>query len=182
MGHITSKLKPNATLRYNFQAYGLTDNEGEALEKYFNNIAGRNHKMNQKDFQKVYLNLNPEIQHHKADEIATKAFQVFDVNNDGIITFDEFLGFYILHKSLPHNVLENMKSFLNHVNEDRGYITSEQAKIYTKFAKKYSQLSNENSSPAATTQIFEDCFDNYEEIPIHEFVAKSSFLQKIILI
>jgi Ca2+-binding EF-hand superfamily protein len=180
MGHKTSK--PCASLRYNFQRYGLSADEGEALEKYFNHIAGRNHKMDQKDFQKVYTNLNPEIQHSKSYEITKKAFQVFDVNHDGCITFDEFLGFYILHKSLPHNVLENMTSFLNRVNEDRGYITYDQAKSYTKFANNYSQLSNENFSPAGTIQIFEECFDNYEQIPIHEFVDKSPIRNKRMLI
>ena len=173
MGHKESK--PSATLRYNFCAYGLTSEEGECLEKYFHQNSGRDRKLDEKEFQRIYSDMNPDIDHHKVRDIAKKVFNVADTNHDGRITFDEFLGFYILHKSTANHIVENMSSFLNNVNDDRGYITSNQAKKYVEFAKNYCEYSNNySSSPAGTRQVFNDCEDDYVHIPIREFVVRHS--------
>ena len=45
--------KQNLTQQFNFQQYGLSDEEGANLKKYFNQSANRQHELLEADFKKA---------------------------------------------------------------------------------------------------------------------------------
>lgn len=162
----SNESKQNILPPYKFQEYGLSADEGKALEKYFNQAAGKDHKLDHKEFQEVYKHLNPEANTVHAKQIADKAFIAADSSHDGHLTFDEFLAFYVMHKSPPQNVGQNMKNFLNHSNHNRGYITPGQAQYYSKFVSKYH---GGLKGLVETNQDFMSKFSN-QKIPITTYV------------
>jgi hypothetical protein len=151
--------------KYNFNQYGFKPEEGMALEKYFNEATGKDRQLNHREFQRIYLQLNPETNTSELTRIADKAFSCADINKDNYISFDEFLAFYILHKSTSENVARNMENFLKNSNDNRTYITPVQAEYMAQFAHKYHGSSTNYSSPVKT---FTDKFGN--QIPISNFV------------
>ena len=85
--------------------------------------------MDHKQFQKVYLQLNSQASHLHAKDAADKAFASADQSHDRNMTFDEFLWFYILHKSPPQNI----QNFLTDIHGNDSIITLHQAEHYSKF-------------------------------------------------
>jgi len=167
MGHKGSK--PNAPTKpeYNFKQYGLTAEEGDALEKYYNDASGKDHTMDHAEFQRVYLMLNPEMNHGDVKAVADKAFATADKSHDGHITFEEFLAFYILHKSPPQKVSENLKPFIADTNGKSQHITPSQAEHYANFANNY--YDKPEGGPHGA-QIRQDLHGNHgEHIPIDNF-------------
>ena len=183
MGNKGSK---NATKRYNFKQYGFTDEEGINLENYFNHAANRHHELNFHEFQKIYSNLHPEVSKNKVGEIAKEAFQIADTNCNGRITFDEFLAFYIMHKSLPNNVIKNLKAFASDYNENKEYLTSDEAKAFTSLIHNYNMNNNNNknnaemASPAATLDIFGDSNENEISIDVYFDQMKKTYYKNLV--
>ncbi len=68
------------------------------LKKFFNQFSGNDRKMNFHEFVKLYGNLNPSLRGPDIVNIAEQAFLASDTNDDGLLSFNEFLIAYCLTK------------------------------------------------------------------------------------
>ncbi len=64
------------------------------LKKFFNQFSGNDRKMNFHEFVKLYGNLNPSLRGPDIVNIAEQAFLASDTNDDGLLSFNEFLIAY----------------------------------------------------------------------------------------
>lgn len=160
--------KPPAASRFNYHTYGFTNEEGEALEKYFNKVAGKDHKLDHDEFYKIYIHLNPEAKNKQAKEAIKKAFTAADFNHDGHITLDEFLAFYVMHKSPPKKISQNMKTLINIQNSNTGFITPNQAENYAVFAHNF--YNNPSDAPHPRALAHELAKKYGQQIPVNDFV------------
>lgn len=122
--------------QYDFNSFGLASEEVEVLENYFKNSAGHDHKLDHKEFLKLYTQLNSSIDHHQAKQAAERAFKSADSNHDGHINFNEFVAFYVLSKSTPDNYRDNMNNYFN-THHNNGYISPHEANRYIDFTDNY---------------------------------------------
>ena len=159
---------------FDFSQYGLTDHEVKNLHHAFDKHAGTfSHKLDHHEFKKMYLELNPEekgglFRGGLWDEHKTvkKAFEAADTSRDGKISFDEFAAFYLMHKSTPSNINNNMKTFIRQANGGSNTITPAQADRYSRYAHNFF----DNPGDVALAD-----FSQYgDEIPIDNFVDEAS--------
>ena len=80
------------------ELYELQPYEMRKLKKFFNQFSGKDRKMNFHEFVKLYGNLNPGLRGLDIVNIAEQAFFASDTNDDGLLSFNEFLIAYCLTK------------------------------------------------------------------------------------
>ena len=149
------------------------------------------HKISKIEFEILYTKLNPQLIINKKylKKKARKAFNDTNLDNKlKYLTFDIFLVFCIIHRSIPEYVDKNMKSFLNLMSGNCEYITPEQATNYSKIAFIYrnyydNDSHNEKWSPAGLAQMFYYfCYDKSDDeknnslrghIKIDEFIHQN---------
>ena len=175
MGNKDSKFTAN---QFNFRQYGLSFEEGKNLQKYFDEAAGTDHILDRVEFQKIYIQLDPNAQPDVVKNLAEKAFSVADTNGDGSLSLDEFAAFYIMHKSEPQNLISNLAIFLKHANGNSNVITTKQAELYANFAHGC-DISNDQKKP--TIQMVQSLHKKYgNEIPIDAFVDHAAAVSAIV--
>lgn len=158
MGSKKSKIEKLAGL--NFQQLGFSTKEIEFFENYSIDHPNPFHEIDENEFKRIYLELNPELNKETLQIITKKAFSgTYSDNKIECISFDIFLVFYIIHRSTSKDLAKNMKIFLNYKNDNCGYMTPEQATHYSKIALVYrnyrdNDVCYEQSSPAGTAQMF----------------------------
>jgi Ca2+-binding EF-hand superfamily protein len=80
--------------------YDISPYELEKLRKLFNYHAGIDRRLNFQEFIKLYGVLNPQFRGPQIINIAENAFISNDLDNDGLIKFEEFLVAYCLSRPM----------------------------------------------------------------------------------
>ena len=80
------------------QLYDLTPYEANKLRKLFNEFSGIDRKLNFQEFVCLFGYWNDFLRGPHIIGFAEKAFHAADTNDDGLISFDEFLVAYCLTK------------------------------------------------------------------------------------
>lgn len=68
------------------------------LKKLFDLHSGMDRKLNFQEFIRLYGNMNPNLRGPFIISLAERAFQSSDTNDDGLLSFDEFIVAYCLTK------------------------------------------------------------------------------------
>jgi hypothetical protein len=155
--------KQNLTQQFNFQQYGLSDEEGANLKKYFNQSANRQHELLEADFKKVYLQLNPTASTKQVQEAAKKVYTSAGTSR---FMYDEFIGVYVMLKSPPQEMAKNMKAYLKTLNQS--FITKDQANRYAKFIHTFYGKTQNAPLPETTANKFADSYG--DKIPTEQFL------------
>lgn len=87
--------------------YDISEYEINKLKKVFDTYSGVDRKLNFQEYVRLYGYMNQSLRGPKVIQIAEYAFQQGDVDNDGLINFDQFLITYALTKS--YGAISNRK-------------------------------------------------------------------------
>ncbi|CAF1361492.1 unnamed protein product [Rotaria sordida] len=68
----------------------------QQLYEAFMERAGRDGRMTISDFKRAYTEINPNANIYNLDEDAERIFIMFDMDRNGVLTFNEFMLAYIL--------------------------------------------------------------------------------------
>jgi Ca2+-binding EF-hand superfamily protein len=89
----------NAITRETIQKlYDISQYEVNKLKKIFDAYSGVDRKLNFQEYIRLYGYMNQNLRGPKVIQIAEHAFHQGDVDNDGLINFDQFLITYALTK------------------------------------------------------------------------------------
>lgn len=105
--------RKNKDVRDMQKVYNVTSTEANNLQQLFNQNSGRDKKI---DYS-VFVNLfRQTVQSHMGSQSPDQVFQAVDRDNDGLISFDEFLLAYCMSKppvsnynALPQNQFYNQQ-------------------------------------------------------------------------
>jgi Ca2+-binding EF-hand superfamily protein len=162
MGHKESKEV------FNFEQYGLSQNDAEMLENCFNHAVGKHHTLKHDKFVELYLNLYPETNEESAQQMADHAFNIADQNHNGYLSFEEFAKFFLRYRSQNTDVYKNISNFLNNFNNN-GFITKDQAEKCLNFANDC--FGYKESSVVSIEEILKYFDDSYgDQIPADIFL------------
>jgi len=140
----------------------------EKLYQEFITTAGKNGKLDKKEFRRLYKELYTSgqtgssvpavISEHDLEKMSDRVFKAFDAEGSGTLTFEEFVNAYLLLSqnpsgkgplSTPHDRLTYV---MDHNNPTPGYVSREQGEqVFNRLHKFYNWQDTTKSTSTTTT-------------------------------
>lgn len=129
---------------YNWNDLSLTQFEIYQLEEIFNRTAGKDGKITQVEFRRLFEQMNPHLPADIQKSISDRAFIAADTNRDGTISRDEFIAYYILTR--PQAQVNNYNCIMSPAYTNNGqnaltYINTSQQPMNYQHTTNYSYRS-----------------------------------------
>jgi Ca2+-binding EF-hand superfamily protein len=125
---------------YNWNDLSLTQVEIYQLEDIFKRTAGKDGKISQAEFRRLFEQMNPHLPADVQKALSDRAFIAADTNRDGTISRDEFIAYYILTRPQPQSY--NCNSIMSPAYNSQNALT---------FTTQQSMQHNQQIQPSTTS-------------------------------